>query len=156
MTPHIQSALDAIHEDRKDEISHDCYLHIKVTCSAIFTLAIRRGDDPGPNPGKHTTVRNYGHKNHRKNGAYDLNEIKQFLTLFPDGDTAVAIAINAFLALRKPEAEALSPEDFDPATGLVRIHHKTKTGNDEKLPVVAPLRRILAAGYRQQRHCLCR
>jgi integrase len=147
MTPHIQMALDAIHEERKDDIGHDLYMLMKVTCSAIFSLAIRRGDHPGPNPEDYTSVRGYGHKEHRENGAYDLNEIKQFLTLFPSGDTAVAIGINAFLAIRKPEAEALAPEDFDAVTGLVRIHTRTKTGNDKRLPVVAPLRRILAAGW---------
>ena len=149
MTPHIQTALDAIHEERKDDIGHDLYMLIKVTASAIFSLAIRRGDHPGPNPENNTSVRGYGHREHRENGAYDLNEIKQFLTLFPNGDIAVAIAVNAFLALRKPEAEALTPEDFNAATGLVRIHTKTKTGNDENPPVVAPLRRILAAGWNQ-------
>jgi len=147
MTPHIQAALDAIHDERKESISHDAYLHMKVTCSAIFSLAIRRGDHPGPNPENSTTVRNYGHKEHRENGAYDLNEIKQFLTLFPAGDIAATIAINAFLALRKPEVEALVPEDFDPKTNLVRIHHHTKTSNDETLPVIAPLRRILAESW---------
>ena len=91
-------------------------------------------------------MRSYGHKQHRSNGAYDLNEIKQFFHFFPSGDIAVAIAVNAFLALRKPEIEALSPEDFDPATNLVRIHRNTKTSNDEKLPVVGPLRKIMAAG----------
>jgi hypothetical protein len=60
MTPHIQSALDAIHDDRGETISHDIYMHAKVTCSAIFSLAIRRGDHPGPNPENQTTVRNYG------------------------------------------------------------------------------------------------
>jgi integrase len=146
MTPHIQSALDSIHNERKEEISHDCYMHIKVTASAIFSLAIRRRDHPGPNPENQTTVRSYGHKQHRVNGAYDLNEIKQFFHFFPSGDIAVAIAVNAFLALRKPEIEALRPEDFDPVTNLVRIHRNTKTRNDEKLPVIGPLRKIMAAG----------
>ena len=94
-------------------------------------------------------MRKYGHTEHRANGAYDLNEIKQFLTLFPAGDIAVAIAINAFLALRKPEVEALLPGDFDPTTNRVRIHTHTKTGNDEWLPTVAPLRTILADGWNQ-------
>jgi hypothetical protein len=94
-------------------------------------------------------VRKYGHTKHRANGAFDLNEIKQFLTLFPTGDIAVAIAINAFLALRKPEIEGLVPEDFDPKTHRVHIHTDTKTGNDEWLPTVAPLRKILAGGWNQ-------
>jgi hypothetical protein len=122
MTPHIQAALDAIHDERKETLSHDTYMLIKVTVSAIFTLAIRGGDHPGPNPEDTTTVRSYGHHDHRVKGAYNVNEIRQFLTLFPTGDVAVAIAINAFLVLRKPEAEALTPEDFDAASGLVRIH----------------------------------
>jgi integrase len=147
MTPHIQSALDAIHLERGETISHDLYMQCKVTCSAIFSLAIRRGDHPGPNPENSTSVRNFGHKDHRENGAYDLNEIKQFLTLFPTGDVAVAIAINAFLALRKPEVESLVTEDFDPKTNCVRIHTHTKTGNDEWLPVIAPLRKVLVDGW---------
>lgn len=148
-TPHVQAALDAIHDERGEAVSHDLYKHIKVTASAIFSLAVRRGDHPGPNPAKHDiSVRGYGHHNHRVNSAYDLNEVKQFLSIFT-GDTAVCIAINAFLALRKPEAEALRPDDFDAATGLVRIHHKTKTHNDEWLPVVGPLRKIMASGWSQ-------
>jgi hypothetical protein len=146
MTPHIQAALDAIHDERKETLSHDTYLAIKVTASAIFTVAIRRGDHPGPNPENNTTVRSYGHHEKRPNGAYNLSEIRQFLTLFPTGDVAVAIGINAFLALRKPEVEALTPEDFDAASGLVRVHAHTKTKNDEKLPVIAPLRRMNMGG----------
>lgn len=146
MTPHIQSALDSIHDEHKEDISHDCYMQIKVTASAIFSLAIRRGDHPGPDPENQTTVRIYGHKQHRPNGAYDLNEIKQFFHFFPSGDMAVAIAVNAFLVLRKLEIEALSPEDFDPATNLARIHRNTKTSDDEKLTVAGPLRKIMAAG----------
>jgi len=145
MTPQIQAALDAIHDERGEEVCHDLYKLIKVTVSAIFSLAIRRGDHPGPNPEDHTSVRGYGHKDHRANGAYDLNEVKRFFTLF-GGDVAVAIAVNAFLALRKPEVEALRPEDFNPLTNLVRIYKHTKTGNDEWLPVVGPLRQIMAAG----------
>jgi integrase len=143
----VQAALDAIHADRGEEISHDTYLQAKVTCSAIFSLAIRRGDHPGPNPEDSTSVRGYGHTNKRENGAYDLSEIKQFFTLFPAGDIAVAIGINAFLALRKPEVEALTPDDYDPQTKRVRIHKDTKTGNDEWLPVVAPLRKLLESGW---------
>jgi len=67
--------------------------------------------------------------------------------LFPSGDVAVAIAINAFLALRRPEAEALLPEDYDPQTNRIRIHRDTKTHNDEWLPVIAPLREVIEGGW---------
>jgi hypothetical protein len=52
-----------------------------------------------------------------------------------------------FLALRKPELQALLPDDFD--GDFVRIHRGTKTGNDERLPVIAPLKRLLADGWEQ-------
>src|SRR5262249_40715453 len=79
--------------------------------------------------------------------AYTLQDIKQFLALFPSGQVAVTIALNAFLALRKPELEALLPDDFD--GDYVRIYRDTKTGNDERLPVIAPLNRLLADGWEQ-------
>lgn len=143
---HVQAALDAIHAERGEELGHDVYLHCKVTASAIFALALRLGHHPGPNPEDGTSVRGYGHTKHRENGAYTLEQVTQFLKLFPSGQIAVAIGLNAFLGLRKPELEALLPDDFDPARGMVRIHRSTKTGNSEWLPVVAPLGRLLADG----------
>ena len=141
----VQTALDAIHRDRGDDVGHDVYMHAKVTCSAIFSMALRLGHHPGPNPEDGTTVRGYGHTRHRENAAYTLEEIKQFLKLFPSGQIAVIIGLNAFLALRKPELQALLPDDFD--GNYVRIHRDTKTGNDELLPVIAPLKRLLADGW---------
>ena len=141
----VQTALDAIHRDRGDDVGHDVYMHAKVTCSAIFSMALRLGHHPGPNPEDGTTVRGYGHTRHRENAAYTLEEIKQFLKLFPSGQIAVIIGLNAFLALRKPELQALLQDDFD--GNYVRIHRDTKTGNDELLPVIAPLKRLLADGW---------
>jgi len=86
-----------------------------------------------------------GHVNHRENGAYTLNEVKQFRTLFPSGQTAVVVGIESMLGSRRPEIEALCPEDFDGQT--MRVHRETKTGNDVRLPVIAPLRRHLANGW---------
>lgn len=145
----VQNALDRIHSERGAELGHNSYVHCKVTCSAIFSHALRLGHHPGPNPEDGTTVRGYGHSNHRENGAYTLEEVKQFLKLFPAGPVAVAIGINAFLALRKPEVEALLPDDYDQQHGKIRIHRDTKTGNDEWLPVVAPLAKLLCDGWEQ-------
>jgi len=89
-------------------------------------------------PGDGSSVRDYGHNNHRENGAYSLQQIKQFVSLFPSGQ-------NAFLALRKPELEALLPDGFD--GNYVCIHRDTKTGNDERLPVIAPLKRLLVDAW---------
>jgi integrase len=145
----VQRALDQIHAQRGEEIGHDLYMHCKVTCSAVFAMALRLGHHAGPNPEDGTTVRGFGHTNHRENGAYTLEDVKRFLALFPAGPVAVAIGVNAFLALRKPEAEALLPDDFDQEKNRIRIHRDTKTGNDEWLPVVAPLARLLASGWEQ-------
>jgi hypothetical protein len=41
----------------------------------------------------------------------------------------------------------LLPDDFDGDT--VRIHRDTKTGNDVRLPVVAPLKALLSDGWKQ-------
>ena len=145
----VQRALDQIHAERGEKLGHNSYIHCKVTCSAIFSHALRLGHHPGPNPEDGTTVRGYGHTNHRENGAYTLDEVKQFLKLFPAGPVAVAIGINAFLALRRPEVEALLPDDYDQGRGKIRIHRATKTGNDEWLPVVAPLVKLLSDGWEQ-------
>jgi hypothetical protein len=45
--------------------------------------------------------------------------------------------------------EALLPDDYDRGRGKIRIHRDTKTGNDEWLPVVAPLDKLLADGWGQ-------
>lgn len=145
----VQNALDRIHAERGEELCHDSYMHCKVACSAIFSHALRLGHHPGPNPEDGTSVRGYGHSNRRENGAYTLDDVKQFLKLFPAGPVAVAIAVNAFLALRRPEVEALLPDDYDQKQRKIRIHRDTKTGNDEWLPVVAPLAKLLCDGWEQ-------
>src|SRR5215469_1771850 len=101
----VQSALDAIHHERGDELGHDAYMHCKVTCSAVFSMALRLGHHPGPNPEDGTSVRGYGHTNHRENGAYSLKEIKHFLALFPGGRFAVPIGLNPFLARGGPKLQ---------------------------------------------------
>jgi integrase len=78
-----------------------------------------------------------------------LDEVKQFLQLFPAGPVALAIGVNAFLALRRPEVEALLPDDYDRGRRKIRIYRDTKTGNDEWLPVVAPLAKLLSDGWEQ-------
>lgn len=145
----VQAALDAIHRKRGETVGHAVYVQCKVTASALFSMALRLGHHPGPNPEDGTTVRAYGHNRHNENGVYTLDEVRQFLNLFPAGPVAVAIGVNAFLALRKPEVHALLPEDYDKQGGKIRIHRDTKTGNDEWLPVVAPLAKLLADGWEQ-------
>ena len=45
--------------------------------------------------------------------------------------------------------EALLPDDYDHGRGKIRIHKDTKTGNDEWLPVVSPLVKLLSDGWEQ-------
>jgi len=71
---------------------------------------------------------------------------------------AVAIGINAFWALRKPEVESLLPDDYDPMRGVIRVRINTKTHNDTWLPVVKPLGDLLGNGWepinmRRRRTC---
>jgi hypothetical protein len=81
----VQNALNGIYSTRGDELCHDVFMQTKVSASAIFAHALRLGHHPGPNPATGTSVRGYGHNNHRENGAYTLQEIKQFLALYPSG-----------------------------------------------------------------------
>src|SRR5215467_12333606 len=80
------------------------------------------GPSPWPESRKWNQRPRLWSTNHRPNGAYTLEEIKGFLSLFPAGPVAVAIGVNAFLALRKPEAAALLPDDYDKGAGKIRIH----------------------------------
>jgi len=41
------------------------------------------------------------------------------------------------------------PEDYDPEKRRIRIHRDIKTGNNEILPVVAPLAKLFADGWEQ-------
>ena len=45
--------------------------------------------------------------------------------------------------------EALLPDDHDQERRKIRIHRDTKTGNDEWLPGVAPLVKLLSDGWEQ-------
>ncbi len=77
--------------------------------------------------------------------AYSLQEIEQFLTLFPRGQIAVTIALKAFRALREPELDALMPDDID--GDRVRIWMDAKTHNSEYLQVIPPVKRPLVNGW---------
>ena len=133
-----QAALNSLHRDRPD-LSAGAFSLCKSTLSAVFALALRLGHVTA-NPVIGTSIRGMGHHNHRENGAYSLDEVRQMLTLF-SGQVAAAIGIAAFLGLRGPEMEALEPSDFDGES--MRIHRQTKTKTDVTIPVIAPLKRLL-------------
>jgi integrase len=135
----VQAAFNSLHRERGEEIGHDTYTLVKSTASAVFALALRLGHVTG-NPVIGTSVRGMGHHDHGERGAYSLDEVRQMLTLF-SGQVAAAIGIAAFLGLRGPEMEALDPSDFEGES--VRIHRDTKTRNDVRIPVIAPLRKLL-------------
>ena len=62
-------------------MAHGTYKHIKVTLSAIFTLAKRKGIYDGVNPMTGVTIPK-GKKHGRKRLAYTLEEVEQHLELF--------------------------------------------------------------------------
>ena len=47
------------------------------------------------------------------------------------------------------EDPRILPDDYDAQQTRSRIHRNTKTGNDEWLPVVAPLAKLLSDGWEQ-------
>lgn len=148
-THHLQKALDAIYKKEGDRLGHGMYIAMVVTLSAIFAHAKRQGHVTH-NAAQGLCVTNYGHELHRENGAYFLQEVKQFLTIL-QGQLAAVVACFALTALRNNELPALDVADY---TGThLRVHRawshgilkETKTGNDELVPVIAPLRKLLDA-----------
>jgi len=142
-TFHVQQALDAIHRSAGEKIGHSMFRLMKVTCSALFAHALRLGHVV-TNPAQGTSVRGFGHSNHRPNEAYSIAEVRQLLMLVADNpQVAAVVGTFAFLGLRNNEAAKLQAEDYKSTN--VRVWRDTKTGNNELVPVIAPLRKLLDA-----------
>jgi integrase len=142
-----------IAEKTANKLAHSTYANIKVTFSAIFTHAIRRGvvqhnpvssvSIPKGKPSE-TTVR-----------AYSLDEIFQHMRLFDD-DAKAIIATVAFAGLRGEELRGLwSSDDRGDYLeirrtvwkSIVREHGKTEDSGSElapaEIPIIPLLRKIL-------------
>jgi integrase len=153
-------------------LAHATYRHIKVTLSAIFTHARRKGIIDGGNPMQGVSIPK-GKKHGRQRDAYTLEEIVQQLGFFEKGPVKVRhqdgtsytaevsvpmvraiIGVAAFTGLRKGEIRGLTHKDDTGDLLLVQrcfwrteVRESTKTGEDEDdpgvVPIVKPLRALL-------------
>jgi hypothetical protein len=69
----LMSEIETVNKTETDEMAHGTYKHIKVTLSAMFTFAKRKGIYEGVNPMTGGTIPK-GKKHGRKRLAYTLEE----------------------------------------------------------------------------------
>src|ERR1700675_477094 len=81
----------------KTNLAHNTYRHIKVTLSAMFTFAKRKGIFDGVNPMCGVSIPK-GRKHGRKRLAYSPLEVEAQLQAFDDEPTVLAIVGTAALA----------------------------------------------------------
>lgn len=156
------------------DLAHGTYKHIKVTLSAIFTDAKRKGLFDGVNPMQGVSIPK-GKKHGRKRLTYSLAEIERHLDLFKNdpiliiredgsvytpeisaGVIRALIGVAAFAGLRAGEIRGLWWEDDELSVLNIRrsvwrsiVLDETKTHEDEEdpgvVPIIQPLRLMLDA-----------
>lgn len=144
-------------------LAHGTYKHIKVTLSAIFTEAKRKGLFDGVNPIQGVSIPK-GKKHGRKRLTYSLTEIEHHLDLFKNDPILIVnngstyapeisvkvvravIGVAAFAGLRQGEIRGLRWEDDELSVLNIRrsvwrsvLLDETKTQEDEDDPGVVPI-----------------
>jgi len=129
----------------KTNLAHNTYRHIKVTLSAMFTFAKRKGIFDGVNPMCGVSIPK-GRKHGRKRLAYSLLEVEAQLQAFDDEPTVLAIiGTAAFAGLRQGEIRGLWVDDDEGDVLKIRrsvwrtIVKDTKTEEDEEDPGAVPI-----------------
>lgn len=170
----LMSEIEAANKTETDDLAHGTYKHIKVTLSAIFTFAKRKGIYDGVNPMTGVSIPK-GKKHGRKRLAYSLEEVERHLELFSGSEPIViateggpytsaisqavvraVIGVAAFAGLREGEIRGQWWEDdegdiLNIRRSVWRTHLKdeTKTHEDEEdpgvVPIISPLRLMLDA-----------
>ena len=170
----LMCAIEAANKTKTDDLAHGTYTHIKVTLSAMFTFAKRKGIYEGVNPMTGVTIPK-GKKHGRKRLAYTLEEVEKHLELFSGTEPIVistddgpytpeisqrlvkaVIAVAAFAGLREGEIRGQWWEDDDGEVLNIRrsvwrthLKEETKTHEDEEdpgvVPIIEPLRLVLDA-----------
>jgi integrase len=170
----LMCAIEAANKTKTDNLAHGTYTHIKVTLSAMFTFAKRKGIYEGVNPMTGVTIPK-GKKHGRKRLAYTLEEVGKHLELFSGKEPIViskddgpytpeisqhlvkaVIAVAAFAGLREGEIRGQWWEDDDGEVLNIRrsvwrthLKEETKTHEDEEdpgvVPIIEPLRFVLDA-----------
>jgi integrase len=172
-----ENLMGKIEADNKTEtydLAHATYKHIKVTLSAMFTFAKRKGLYDGVSPMTGVTIPK-GKRHGRKRLAYALEEVEKHLELFSgtgpmmiltedgpytpeitQGVVRAVIGVAAFTGLREGEIRGQWWEDdeeeiLDIRRSVWRTHVKdeTKTHKDDEDPgvvlIIEPLRLLLDA-----------
>ena len=160
----LMCEIEAANKTKTDDLAHGTYTHIKVTLSAMFTFANRKGIYDGVNPMTGVTIPK-GKKHGRKRLAYTLEEVEKHLELFSgtepiviptedgpyipeitQGIVRAAIGVAAFAGLREGEIRGQWWEDdggevLNIRRSVWRTHLKdeTKTHEDEEDPGVVPI-----------------
>jgi integrase len=167
-----ENLMQSIGREHGRKLAHGTYKHMKVTLSAIFTEAKRKGLYEGVNPMQGVSIPK-GKKHGRKRLTYSLTEIEQHLDLFKrdpililneDGSTyapeisagviRAVIGVAAFAGLREGEIRGLWWQDDELSVLNIRrsvwrsfVLDETKTHEDEDdpgvVPIIQPLRLML-------------
>jgi integrase len=149
----LMTEIEAANKGENGDLAHGTYRHIKVTLSAMFTFAKRKGVYEGANPMTGVTIPK-GRKHGRKRHVYSLQEVEAHLQAFADNPLVQAIiGTGAFAGLRLGEIRGLWVEDDESDVLNIRrsvwrtIVKDTKTEEDEEdpgvVPIIRPLRLLL-------------
>jgi len=149
----LMAEIEAANKIENRDLAHGTYRHIKVTLSAMFTFAKRKGVYEGANPMTGVTIPR-GKKHGRKRHVYSLQEVEAHLRAFADNPLVQAIiGTGAFAGLRLGEIRGLWVEDDEGDVLNIRrsvwrtIVKDTKTKEDEEdpgvVPIIRPLRLLL-------------
>lgn len=149
----LMTEIEAANKMEDHDLAHGTYRHIKVTLSAMFTFAKRKGVYEGANPMTGVTIPK-GKKYGRKRLAYSLDEVEAHLQAFADDPLVQAIVgTGAFTGLRLGEIRGLCVEDDEGHLLNIRrsvwrtIVKDTKTEEDDDdpgvVPIIRPLRLLL-------------
>lgn len=160
----LMCKIEAANRTKTGDLAHGTYMHIKVTLSAMFTFAKRKGIYDGVNPMTGVTIPK-GKKHGRKRLAYTLEEVEKHLELFSgtepivipakdgpytpeitQGVVRAVIGVAAFAGLREGEIRGQWWEDDDGEVLHIRrsvwrthLKDETKTHEDEEDPGVVPI-----------------
>jgi integrase len=167
-----ENLMQNIGREHGRKLAHGTYKHIKVTISAIFTDAKRKGLFDGANPMQGVSIPK-GKKHGRKRLTYSLAEIEQHLDLFKNDPILIVkedgsnyapkisvrliravIGVAAFAGLREGEIRGLWWEDDELSVLNIwrSVWHRvvldeTKNHEDEDnpgvVPIIQPLRLML-------------
>jgi integrase len=165
----LMAEIETANKTETDDLAHGTYKHIKVTLSAMFTFAKRKGIYDGVNPMTGVTIPK-GKRHGRKRHAYSLQEVEKHLELFsgrapivistddgpytPEVSQVVIRAVIGVAAFAEIRGQWWEDDDGDVlnirrSVWRTHLNYETKTHEDEDdpgvVPIIEPLRVVLEA-----------